>query len=105
MQHRTPSHSPEALSRKQRSPEVRSRRQFRVADRQLLAADRAGAVLAAGGLLRLPEVLAIVPVSATTWWHGIRESRFPHPVRISPRCVAWRANDIRELLVALSGSP
>lgn len=62
------------------------------------AAIRAGALLNAGGYLRLPEVLALVPVSATTWWEGCRTGRFPAGVKIGPRCTAWSAESIRELL-------
>ena len=65
------------------------------------AAERAGAVLQADGLLRLPEVLALVPLAASTWWAGCRAGRFPAPVRIGPRCTCWRAADIRALLERL----
>lgn len=74
------------------------RRKARAAERRRLAAERAGAILAAGGLLRLPEVLALVPVSASTWWEGCRSGRFPAPVKIGPRCTAWRSADLRAFL-------
>lgn len=50
------------------------------------------------GLLRLPQVLAIVPVGKTTWWAGVKEGRYPQPVKISARCTAWRSSDIRKLV-------
>ncbi len=62
------------------------------------SAERAAAILAAGGLLRLPDVLALVPVSPSTWWEGIRSGRFPAGVKLSERCTAWRAADIAALL-------
>ncbi|AVP96730.1 hypothetical protein C7S18_05730 [Ahniella affigens] len=69
------------------------------------AAVRAGELLDAGGYLRLPEVLALIPVSASTWWEGCRSGRFPKGVKIGPRCTAWRAAVIRQLLQDLeSGS-
>ena len=71
-------------------------------ERQHHAAERAGALLKVDGLLRLPEVLALVPVSASTWWDGIRSGRFPAGVKLGPRCTAWRAADIRDLLARLS---
>ncbi len=52
------------------------------------------------GFVRLPQVLAIFPVSKSTWWAGILSGRFPKPVRISERCVAWRVEDIRALIEA-----
>ena len=54
--------------------------------------------LPATGFLRLPEVLRFYPVSASTWWAGIRKCKFPAPVRIGERAVAWRAEDIRDLI-------
>jgi len=50
------------------------------------------------GFLRLPQVLAIYPVSKSTWWAGIRTGLFPKPIHISKRCSAWRATDIKNLI-------
>jgi prophage regulatory protein len=49
-------------------------------------------------LWRLPTVLAHVPVSRSGWWAGVKAGRYPAPVRLSTRCVAWRAADIRSLV-------
>lgn len=45
-------------------------------------------------LLRLPEVLALIPVSKSTWWAGCKSGRFPRPVKIGSRTTAWRGSDI-----------
>lgn len=58
------------------------------------------------GYLRQYQVLGdkkrgippIYPVSKSTWWAGIKQGRFPKPVKLSARCVAWRAEDIRALV-------
>lgn len=50
------------------------------------------------GFLRLPEVLALIPVSATVWWEGVRTGRYPKGIKLSARCTAWRAEDIRALI-------
>lgn len=50
------------------------------------------------GFLRLPDVLKVFPVSRSTWWQGVKDKRFPQPVKLSPRTTAWRAEDIRELI-------
>ncbi len=55
-------------------------------------------LLPAEGYARLPQVLAAFPVSKSTWWNGIRTGRFPKPVRLGPRTVAWRVEDIRRLI-------
>lgn len=49
-------------------------------------------------LLRLPSVLARIPVSRSGWWAGVKTGRYPQPIRISPRCVAWRSSDIHALI-------
>jgi predicted DNA-binding transcriptional regulator AlpA len=51
-----------------------------------------------GDPLATPPVPARVPVSATTWWRGIRAGFFPPGVRISPGVVVWKASAIAELI-------
>lgn len=60
-------------------------------------------------LLRLPQIVGdkkrgippLFPVSRSTWWAGVKSGRFPQPVRIGVRCVAWRAKDIEALIERL----
>src|ERR1700728_3373224 len=54
------------------------------------------------GFLRLPQVLRVIPLGKTCWWAGVRSGRFPKPVKLSARCTAWRAEDIRALIQRLS---
>jgi prophage regulatory protein len=63
---------------------------------------RRPATLPAGddGLLRVWDVLDVVPVGESTWHKGVAEGRYPQPVRLSERIVAWRVSDIRKLLAA-----
>jgi len=56
------------------------------------------------GFLRLPQVLSVIPLGKTCWWEGVKSGRFPKPVKLSARCTAWRAEDIRELIQTLSES-
>lgn len=53
-------------------------------------------------LLRLPEVLAIIPVSRATWYEGIKTGRFPAQVKIGPRIAAWRRSDIDRLVASFN---
>lgn len=55
------------------------------------------------GFLRLPQVLAIFPVSRSAWWAGIAAGRYPAGVKLSPRRTAWRVEDIRELIERTGG--
>ena len=52
-------------------------------------------------LWKLPTVLAHMPVSRSGWLAGVKAGRYPAPVRLSARSVAWRACDIRSLIEAL----
>jgi predicted DNA-binding transcriptional regulator AlpA len=54
-------------------------------------------------LLRLPQVLALIPVSRSSWWAGCKSGRYPKPVKLGPRTTAWRASDIAALLERISG--
>lgn len=56
------------------------------------------------GFLRLPDVLELIPVGKTCWWEGVKKGRFPKPVKLSVRCVAWRAEDIKSLIDQLGCS-
>ena len=50
---------------------------------------------------RLPRVLPeFVPVSRTTFLRGVMEGRYPAPIRIGKRCVAWRVADLEKYLAA-----
>lgn len=53
------------------------------------------------GFLRLPQVLELIPVSKTTWWDGVKEKRFPQPVKIGPKTTVWRIEDIRAFILHL----
>jgi len=48
-------------------------------------------------LLRLPQVLKIVPVSRSTWYLGIKKGVYPAPVKIGRRASAWRRRDLAAL--------
>ena len=49
-------------------------------------------------LLRLNQVLARVPISRATWYAGIKDGRFPPPVKLGARISAWREGDVLVLL-------
>lgn len=53
------------------------------------------------GFVRLSSILAPngpVPVSKSTWWAGVKDGRFPKPVKLGPRITVWRAEDIHALI-------
>ena len=64
------------------------------------------------GFLRLPSIIgdakadppipALIPVSRSSWWQGVKAGRYPPSVKIGRRCTAWRVEDIRALIEATS---
>jgi prophage regulatory protein len=61
------------------------------------------------GYVRLPQIIgdtkanppipAVIPISKSSWWNGIREGRYPKPSKkFGPRISAWDVRDIRALL-------
>lgn len=52
-------------------------------------------------LLRLPQVLTIVPVSRATWWNGIKDGRFPPGIKLGPKTTVWRKSSIDRLIANL----
>ena len=55
------------------------------------------------GFLRLKSVLALIPVSRSSWYQGVADGRFPKPVKLGVRTSAWRVEDIRELINKVGG--
>ncbi|WP_083966218.1 helix-turn-helix transcriptional regulator [Dyella thiooxydans] len=45
-----------------------------------------------------PAIPAIIPVSKSTFWAGVRSGNYPKPVKLGPRITAWRVEDIRALI-------
>lgn len=55
-------------------------------------------------LLRLPSVLARIPVCRTKWYQLVKDGTAPAPVALGARSVAWREADIDAFIAALSKS-
>lgn len=51
-----------------------------------------------------PPVPAIIPVSKSSWWAGVKAGRYPKPVKIGPHTTAWRIEDIHALVARLSAN-
>jgi predicted DNA-binding transcriptional regulator AlpA len=51
-----------------------------------------------GNLKADPPIPAVIPVSKSTWWAGVKEGRFPQSVKLGPRTTVWRVADIIRLI-------
>jgi predicted DNA-binding transcriptional regulator AlpA len=49
-------------------------------------------------LLRLPEVLQQTAVSKSTWWAGVKDGKFPQPIKLGPRTTTWSSKQINALV-------
>ena len=53
------------------------------------------------GFLRVKDIIAPngpIPVSRSTWWQGVKDGRFPKPIKLGVRVTVWRVDDIRDLI-------
>jgi prophage regulatory protein len=53
------------------------------------------------GFVRLKHILAPVgpiPISKSTWWAGVKDGRFPKPLKLGARVTVWRAEEIHALI-------
>ena len=54
-------------------------------------------------LLRINQVLALVPVGRSSWWEGCRTGRYPKPIKLGPRTTVWRAEEIKAFIENAGG--
>lgn len=58
------------------------------------------------GYLKLTDIIgdskkgiqAIIPVSRSSWYAGIKSDKYPKPIKLGPRSVGWKISVIMELL-------
>ena len=52
-------------------------------------------------LLRLPQVLAIVPISRSTWWQWVSIGKAPKGIKLGEKTTAWRQSSIQKFVDSL----
>lgn len=53
------------------------------------------------GFVRIGDIIrpkGPIPVARSTWWAGVKNGRFPPPVKLSLGITVWRAADIWRLI-------
>jgi len=48
-------------------------------------------------VIRLPDVLRIYRVSESHWWQGIKDGKYPKPIKLGLRARGWRISDVLAL--------
>lgn len=52
---------------------------------------------------RTTDQESLLPIGKTQWWEGVRQGRFPQPLKLGPRTTVWRLEDIERIAERLSG--
>lgn len=52
-------------------------------------------------ICRIKDNSSLLPIGKTHWWEGVRQGRFPQPLKLGPRTTVWRLEDIEHIAEAL----
>lgn len=58
------------------------------------------------GLLRINQIIGdkkrgipgLLPIGKSTFWQGVKDGRYPAPVRLGPKTTCWKASEILALV-------
>lgn len=75
-------------------------------DKEHITLNQCANILPETGLVRLSQILgnrkkgipAIIPVSKSSWWAGVKTGRYPKPIKLGERTTCWNVLDIRQLI-------
>lgn len=56
------------------------------------------------GFVKVPQIIAVFPVSRSGWWQGVKDGKYPAPVKLGPKNTAWKVQDIRKLIADYSNA-
>jgi prophage regulatory protein len=45
-------------------------------------------------LVRLTEVLTLLPISPASWWNGVRAGKYPRGIKLGAKTTCWRLSEI-----------
>ena len=52
------------------------------------------------GFVDLPKILAVLPISKSSWWQGVKDGRYPKSIKHGGRTF-WRVADIQALIKSI----
>lgn len=53
------------------------------------------------GFIRQKNLIPdIIPISGAQLWRWVRDGKFPHPLKLSPRVTAWDVQSVRSWIEA-----
>ena len=47
-----------------------------------------------------PPIPAIIPISKSSWWAGVKSGKYPKPVKLGERTTVWSVDSIRALIAS-----
>lgn len=50
------------------------------------------------GFVRVPQILAVIPISRSSWWAGVKSAKYPAPIKLGANTTVWKAEDIHALI-------
>jgi predicted DNA-binding transcriptional regulator AlpA len=55
------------------------------------------------GFVRLPQILAAIPIGKSTWWAGCKSGKLPKPIKsLGANTTVWKTEDIHALIKQLA---
>ena len=45
-----------------------------------------------------PPIAAIIPISKSAWWNGVKAGSYPAPIKLSENVTVWRSDAIQSLV-------
>lgn len=45
----------------------------------------------------------IIPLSRSSWLAGVKDGRFPQPIKLGPRVTVWNAAEVMDLIITSHG--
>ena len=50
------------------------------------------------------SIPAIFPISKSAWWAGVKEGKYPAPIKLGPRTTVWDVRKIRAVVEQQNGN-
>jgi hypothetical protein len=45
-----------------------------------------------------PPIPPLIPISAASWWRGVKSGKYPPAIKLGPRTTVWRVEDVMALI-------
>jgi len=42
-------------------------------------------------------IAAIIPISKSSWWKGVKNGQYPKPIKLSERTTVWLAEEVYKI--------